>query len=79
MIVVVASKKEEKKDYVSESGPGVLYGLPKIHKPNFCTDYQFRPIFAAYNAPTFNIAKFLEQTLSPLTVNSHTVSILILL
>ena len=63
-----------KKLYVSGSGPGVLYRLPKIHKPNFCTNYHFRPIFAAYNAPTFNIAKFLVPILSPLTVNSHTVS-----
>ena len=36
--------------------------------------YQFRPIFAAYNAPTFNNAKLLVPILSPLTVNSHTFS-----
>ena len=54
--------------------PGVLYRLPKIHKPNFCTNYQFYPIFPAYNAPTFNIAKFLVPILSHVTVNSHTVS-----
>ena len=29
------------------SGPGILYGLPKIHETNFSTQFQFRPIFAA--------------------------------
>ena len=36
-----------KKTFTSGSGPGILYGLPKIHKPNFDTNFQFRPIFAA--------------------------------
>ena len=63
-----------KKLYVSGSGPGVLYGLLKIHKPNFCTNYKFRSIFACYYAPTLNIAKFLVPILSPLTINSNTVS-----
>ena len=45
--------------YVSGSNPGVLYGLPKIHKIDFKDKYQFRPILAAYNTPSFNLAKFL--------------------
>ena len=59
--------------FVSGSGPGILYGLPKIHKPNFRTHFQFRPIFAAYNSAVYGIAKFLVPILGPLTTNSYTV------
>ena len=40
--------------YCKGSAPGILYGLPKIHKPDFSTKFQFRPIyiFAAYNSPS---------------------------
>ena len=42
------------------SGPGILYGLPKIHKPNFSTSFQFRPIFAAYNTTTPHLITLLN-------------------
>ena len=32
----------------------------------------FRPIFAAYNCPSFKIAKYLVPILSPLTTNDFT-------
>ena len=48
------------------SGPGILYGLPKIHKPNFSTSFQFRPIFAAYNTAPYNLAKYFVPLLSHL-------------
>ncbi|KAG1698807.1 hypothetical protein GQR58_005637 [Nymphon striatum] len=57
--------------FVTGSGPGILYGLPKIHKPDFSTKFQFRPIFAAYNTPSFKIAKYLVSILSNLTFNSY--------
>ena len=60
--------------YVSGSGPGVLYGLPKIHKTDFKEKFQFRPIFAAYNTPSFNLAKFLVPILNPISTNSYTCS-----
>ena len=60
--------------YVSGSGPGILYGLPKIHKSNFAQNFQFRPIFAAFNTASFKIAKFLVPILRPLTSNEYTVS-----
>ena len=41
--------------YVTGSGPGILYGAPKIHKPNFSTEFPFRPIFAAYNTASYKI------------------------
>ena len=55
------------------SGPGILYGAPKIHKPNFSTEFPFRPIFAAYNTASYKLAKFLVTTLSPLTTNDYTI------
>ena len=58
----------------SGSSPGILYGLPKIHKPDFATKFQFRPIFAAYNIPSYNISKFLVPILSHLTINNFTVN-----
>ena len=61
-----------RKMFTSGSGPGILYGLPKIHKPNFDTNFQFRPIFAAYNTLSFNLAKFLVPILNPFTCNEFT-------
>ena len=51
----------------------ILYSLPKIHKPYFSSKFQFRPIFAAYKTPSFNLAKYLVPILSPLTTNQYTV------
>ena len=51
------------------SSPGILYGLPKIHKADFSSKFQIRPIFAAYKTPSFNIAKFLVPVLASLTTN----------
>ena len=39
--------------FVSGSLPGILYGLPKVHK----TGAPIRPIFAACNTPSYNISK----------------------
>ena len=57
----------------SGSAPGILYGLPKIHKPDFRSQLQFRPIFAAYNNPCFKLAKFLVPILQPYATNEHTI------
>ena len=59
--------------FSSGSAPGILYGLPKIHKPDFASKFQFRPIFAAYNNPCFKLAKFLVPILQPYASNDHTV------
>ena len=67
------SDKTYKHLFVSGSGPGILYGLPKIHKPNFCTEFPFRPIFAAYNTASYKLAKFFVPILAPLTTNEFTV------
>ena len=48
---------------------GVIYGLPKVHKNNA----PLRPILAAYNTPSFNLAQFLVPLLEPFTKNEFTV------
>ena len=58
--------------FASGSSPGILYGLPKIHKPDFSSKFQFRPIFAAYNIPSFKLARALIPVLSHLTRNCYT-------
>src|SRR5215469_12911630 len=55
--------------YVSGSQPGVLYGLPKIHKPLL----PFRPILSAINTPTYNMAKFLVPIIELCTRNKFSV------
>ena len=59
-----------KRIYASGSTPGILYGLPKIHK----TLAPLRPIFSACGTPAYNLAKFLVPVLAPLTRNEFTVS-----
>ena len=60
--------------YVTGSGPGILYGLPKVHKANFRDNFPFRPIFAAYKTAPYKLAKFLVPIiLAPFTSNKYTV------
>ena len=61
----IITDTEYKELYSSGSSFGILYGLPKTHKP----DTPLRPILAAYNSASFHIAKFLVPLLKPLTVN----------
>ena len=56
--------------FVSGSTPGILYGLPKIHKALV----PLLPIFSACGTPSYNLAKFLVPVLSPLTKNDYTVT-----
>ena len=55
--------------FVSGSVPGILYGLPKVHK----LLVPLRPIFSACGTPTYKLAKYLVSVLAPLTVNAYTV------
>ena len=59
--------------YATGTAPGILYGLPKIHKEDFATKFQFCPILVAYNQASNKISKFLLPILSPLTTNQYTV------
>ena len=53
----------------SGSSPGVLYGLPKVHKAG-CP---FRPIVASVNTYNYNLASYLVGILQPISTNQHTV------
>jgi len=53
----------------SGSRPGVLYGLPKVHKPNI----PLRPIISSIGTFNYNTAKFLVPIISPLTSNQYTI------
>ena len=61
------SEKERNDLYPSGSKPGVLYGLAKIHKALEDGIPSLRPILAAIGTPTYNLAKFCDQLLKPLT------------
>ena len=55
--------EEYNKCYASGCSPGILYGLPKVHKPNI----PLRPVVASYNTPSYNLAKFLVPFLVSIT------------
>ena len=44
---------------------GILYGLPKIHKPNM----PLRPILSSVDQYSYKLAKFFIPLLTPLTIN----------
>ena len=54
---------------LSSSAPGVMYGLPKIHKDNV----PFRPILSSIGTAGYKISKFLLPFLTLLTTNEYTV------
>ena len=54
---------------LSGSSPGVLYGLPKVHK----TGCPFRPIVSTVNAYNYNLASYLVSILQPISTNQYTV------
>ena len=55
--------------FASGSVPGILYGLPKIHK----LACPIRPILSAIGTFNYNLAKFFVPVLSPCTTNEYTV------
>ena len=64
------SESTYKKLFASGSRPGILYGLPKIHKPNCPT----RPILSAIGTFNYMLAKFLVPLLDPLVTNEFTLA-----
>ena len=52
------------------SKPGILYGLPKVHKET-CP---VRPIMSAIGTYNYGLAKFLVPILQPITSNQYTVN-----
>jgi hypothetical protein len=51
----------------SGSTPGILYGLPKIHKQSV----PLRPVLAAYNTAPFKLSKWLVKILTPFSINEY--------
>ena len=62
---------DQQYDYLHTSGskPGILYGLPKVHK----IGAPLRPILSAIGTSGYNIAKFLLPLIKPITINQYTV------
>ena len=52
--------------YSTGSRIGILYGLPKIHKPTI----PLRPILSSVNQYSYKLAKFFIPLLTPLTTSS---------
>ena len=55
--------------YSSGSQPGIMYGLPKVHKP----EVPLRPILSAIGTHNYNISKFLVPILAPITMSEFCV------
>ena len=53
--------------------PGILYGLPKIHKALVNNLPKFRPIISMIATPTYKLSKFLVPIIEPITTNEYTV------
>ena len=64
---------EKERNGLYPSGSGVLYGLAKIHKALKDGILSFCPILSAKETPTYNLAKFCDQLLKPLTSNDYTI------
>ena len=65
----IINENTYKQLYCSGSSYGILYGLPKIHKPNV----PLRPILSSYSTPNYKLAKFLVPLLEPYSHNRYTV------
>ena len=57
------------KTLICGSTPGVLYGLPKVHKPG-CP---FRPIVSSVNTYNYNLASYLVHILQLISKNQFTI------
>ena len=55
--------------FTSGSKPGIMYGLPKVHKEGV----PLRPILSARGTHTYNLAKHLVSVINPITTNEYTV------
>ena len=49
--------------------PGVLYGLPKVHK----SGCPFRPIISSVKTYNYNLASYLLRILQPISTNQFTI------
>ena len=71
------SINEYKRIYPTGSSPGKLHGTTKIHKlsdGDGIDKLPIRPIISNLNTPTYHLAKYLVNLLSPLSTSEYTVS-----
>ena len=63
---------EDTKDAIRATGsrPGVMYGLPKVHKPGV----PLRPILSTKGTYNYSMSQFLVKMLTPVVDNEFTVS-----
>ena len=61
---------EYKELYATGTNPGVMYGLPKIHKPNI----PLRPVLSAYKTHNFKLAKYIIPQIQKYAKNEYTLS-----
>ena len=54
--------------FSSGSSPGILYGLPKTHKPGT----PLRPVLSTIGTFNYNLAKYFVPIIEPLTTNQYT-------
>ena len=59
--------------YRSDSNPGILFGLGKIHKDLDDKIFTFCPILSTISAPTYTLAKFFNKLVKPITTNKYTI------
>ncbi|MEL6606368.1 MAG: reverse transcriptase domain-containing protein [Cyanobacteria bacterium J06614_10] len=55
--------------FASGTQPGIMYGLPKVHKINT----PMRPIISCIKTASYNLAKFLIPVVTPFTTNQYTI------
>lgn len=67
------SKRQYDSLYPIGSKPGVLYGLPKIHKKFINGIPKFRPILSAIGTCSYKLAKFLVPILKDISSNEFTI------
>ncbi|XP_068235514.1 uncharacterized protein [Palaemon carinicauda] len=64
----IITEKEYKEVYATGTRPGILYGLPKVHKENI----PIRPGMSARKIPLYAFSKFLIQFIENFTFNEYT-------
>jgi len=65
----IISDEERSRLRVSGSKPGIMYGLPKIHKRNV----PLRPILSTIGTSNYDISKFLVNLLSPICNSEYSI------
>ena len=62
------SENEYKSLYITGGGPGIMYGLPKTHKPNI----PMKPVVSSIGTSFYKLAKFLIPEISQYATNEYT-------